>query len=115
MTNQPHDTVALKERLDFIDLDDAARKRLKALCPVIEQAIGGALDAFYARVRKTPQTHAMFSNEQHLQSAKQRQEKHWVLIANAEFDGAMSTASPGWARCMPASGSNRAGTSAATR
>jgi len=87
MTSQPHDTVALRERLDFIGLDDAARRRLQALSQVIEHSIAGALDAFYTRVRATPQTHAMFSNEQHLQGAKQRQERHWALIANAEFDG----------------------------
>ena len=75
MTSQPHDTVALRERLDFIGLDDAARRRLQALSQVIEHSIAGALDAFYTRVRATPQTHAMFSNEQHLQGAKQRQER----------------------------------------
>lgn len=66
MTSQPHDMVALKERLDFIGIDAAARERLRSLREVIGHAIAGALDEFYARVRVTPQTHAMFADEQRL-------------------------------------------------
>ncbi|MCK9550473.1 globin-coupled sensor protein [Aquamicrobium sp.] len=84
--SQTHDLAAMRERLDFIGLDAAAKERLNSLKEVIAASIGDALDEFYKKVRTTPQTHAMFSNEQHLQGAKQRQERHWVLIADAEFD-----------------------------
>jgi len=86
MTNQAHDPVALRERLDFIGIDNAARERLRALKGVIAQAIDGALDEFYAKVRVTPQTARMFSGEKHLDSAKKRQEAHWSVIADAQFD-----------------------------
>ncbi|WP_367945811.1 methyl-accepting chemotaxis protein [Aquamicrobium sp.] len=86
MTNQAHDPAALAERLDFIGIDDAARARLRSLAAVIAASIDPALDRFYAKVRVTPQTYSMFSNEKHLDSAKKRQEKHWNIIASAEFD-----------------------------
>lgn len=86
MTSQPHDKAALQERLDFIGLDATERQRLQSLSEVIGKSIAGALDEFYAKVRVTPQVHEMFSNERHLQSAKQRQEGHWGLIASGEFD-----------------------------
>jgi hypothetical protein len=86
MTNHTPDTAALRERLDFIGIDDATRDRLRSLKEVIAASIDGALDEFYARVRVTPQLAAMFSNEKHLESAKKRQEKHWNIIASADFD-----------------------------
>ncbi len=86
MTNQAHDGAALNERLDFIGIDDAARERLRGLKDVIAASIDGALDQFYAKVRVTPQTASMFSNEKHLDSAKKRQEKHWNIITDADFD-----------------------------
>lgn len=84
--NQTHDMTALAERLDFIGIDAPARETLKSLKGVIGSSIGDALDRFYEKVRATPQTMRFFSNEAHLQSAKTRQQSHWELIANAEFD-----------------------------
>ena len=86
MTNHTSDTAALRERLEFIGIDDAARNRLRSLSDVIAASIDGALDEFYAKVRVTPQLAAMFSNEKHLDSAKKRQEKHWNIITSADFD-----------------------------
>ena len=86
MTTQAHDSTALAERLEFIGIDEAARHRLRSLQEVIAASIDGALDTFYARVRVTPQTARMFSDERHLDSAKKRQEKHWNIIASAAFD-----------------------------
>ena len=86
MTSQHHNNAALQERLDFIGLDTNERQRLQKLSEVIDKSIAGALDEFYTKVRMTPQVHAMFSDERHLQSAKNRQEGHWGLIASGEFD-----------------------------
>ena len=86
MTNQQHDMAALKERLDFIGIDNEARERLRSLKGVIAGSVGAALDTFYSKVRATPQTMRFFSDESHVQGAKKRQESHWDLIANAEFD-----------------------------
>lgn len=86
MANQSHDMVALKERLDFIGIDTAARERLGALKQVIAESIGEAMDHFYDKVRATPQTSRFFGDEALIQSAKSRQETHWAVIADAGFD-----------------------------
>ena len=85
MTSPSPDNAELRERLDFIAMDGDARARLNSLKPVIADAIGDALDAFYVRVRATPQTNRFFGSGSH-ESAQRRQEAHWGLIAQADFD-----------------------------
>ncbi len=75
----------LQERLEFIGLDDGARRRLKQLKPFIERAIGPALDSFYDSVRANPETRKFFRDESHLSGAKSRQAVHWGVIADAEY------------------------------
>ena len=77
---------ALQERLDFIGIDQDARKRLSALKPLISEAVGPALALFYEKVRKTPQVSRFFTTDGHMTGAKKRQEGHWDVIAKAEFD-----------------------------
>jgi len=86
MTHQSTSMAALKERLDFIGIDTAAKERLRSLKSVIASSIGAGLDEFYTKVRATPQTARYFSDERHVAGAKKRQESHWDLIANADFD-----------------------------
>ena len=80
------DTYAVRERLDFIGLDPKARDELRALRPFIKAEIGGALEVFYAKLRKTPQVRAFFSDENHIKSAQGGQTRHWNVIAEAQFD-----------------------------
>jgi methyl-accepting chemotaxis protein len=77
---------AIDERVAFMGLDGKARGALRDLQPVIRKTIGPALDAFYAKVRATPQTRAFFGDDKHMQSAAGRQKSHWDLIGRAEFD-----------------------------
>jgi len=76
---------ALRQRLDFIQLDDAARADLRGLQPVIAKAIRPALDAFYAQVRAFPETRGFFSSDAHIESAAGRQQQHWGVIASAGY------------------------------
>ena len=76
---------ALPERLGFMKLDDHARARIRSLQPVILEAIAPALDYFYEQVRAVPQTSRFFRDEQHLQGAHSRQQRHWAAIASGEF------------------------------
>ncbi len=76
---------SLSQRLAFMGLDDAARARLRTIAPDVREALGGALDSFYSRIRKTPATRAFFEDEQHMMSAKSRQQGHWERITEAEF------------------------------
>ncbi|WP_343699384.1 methyl-accepting chemotaxis protein [Caulobacter sp.] len=77
---------AISERVAFMGLDDKARGALRDLQPVIRKNIGPALDAFYAKVRATPETRKFFGSDSHMQSASGRQQSHWDLISSAEFD-----------------------------
>ncbi|APH73564.1 globin-coupled sensor protein [Aquibium oceanicum] len=80
------------ERLEFMDLDASARASLQKLKPLIAKSIGPALDAFYAKARANPATSKFFSGESHVASAKNRQEKHWNVIADAQFGSAYADA-----------------------
>ncbi|NKN35060.1 globin-coupled sensor protein [Agrobacterium sp. a22-2] len=77
---------ALSKRLDFIGFDDVARQKLRALGPIIKNNVGAALDVFYQRVRKTPETAAFFRSEDHIKGAKKRQEEHWTVVGTAQYD-----------------------------
>lgn len=82
------DPYAVAQRSAFMGLDHDARQALRELRPVIEAEIGGALEAFYDRVRQTPETRAFFADERHMDSASQRQANHWNVIAQGDFSDA---------------------------
>jgi len=74
------------ERVAFIGLDDKAKAALRDLRPLIQKEVGPALAAFYDKVKATPETRKFFKDERHMDSAKDRQGRHWGLIAEADFD-----------------------------
>lgn len=76
----------LEARLNFIGLDEGACKTLSSLGPVIDGAMSAALDSFYAKVRKQPETAAFFRNDGHISSAKKRQMEHWSIVASGKYD-----------------------------
>lgn len=76
---------ALQQRLEFMKLDESARKRIQSLQPTIQARIASALDKFYEQVRAFPETNRFFSDEKNLQSAHSRQQKHWNTITSAEY------------------------------
>jgi len=76
---------ALSARLDFIGLDQPARESLRGIAPIIRDALDGALDRFYDKVRQTPETVRFFSNPEHMKAAKLRQDGHWQSIASGDF------------------------------
>jgi methyl-accepting chemotaxis protein len=77
---------ALSERLAFMQMDDKARDALRRVQPTIAKSVGPALEAFYAKVRATPETRRFFKDEQHIASAGNRQKAHWAIIASGQFD-----------------------------
>ena len=85
MTSQ-HSQSSLKQRLDFIELDDTARKTMSEMRPVISSLVGGALDKFYAKIAKTPAVAGFFSDKSHMGHAKKAQENHWANLAGGNFD-----------------------------
>ncbi|MCA1490959.1 methyl-accepting chemotaxis protein [Sinorhizobium alkalisoli] len=76
----------LAGRLEFMALDDAARAKLRALKPVLQTALGPALDRFYAKVRQTPETNRFFSSDAHMKAAKGAQVGHWANIVDGDFN-----------------------------
>src|SRR6478736_1235380 len=85
MTSQQSDS-ALKQRLDFIELDDAARTALREMRPTISELLGGALYKFYAKLAKTSDVASFFADKAHMGHAKKRQEDHWANLAGGNFD-----------------------------
>ncbi len=86
MSESVYSRDALSERLDFLGLDERMRTTLRDLRPVLTQAIRPALNTFYDKVRATPHMRAFFSDDRHIAAAQSHQEKHWALIAEANFD-----------------------------
>ncbi|MFB2550267.1 methyl-accepting chemotaxis protein [Ensifer soli] len=86
MSNADSKTRQLNDRLQFVDMGEAQRAALSRNQPVVAAAIGPALDAFYAKVKATPETARFFSSDGHVQGAKSRQAKHWETIASGSFD-----------------------------
>lgn len=75
----------LKQRLAFMNFDAPAQAKLKSLEPLIRKAIGPALDAFYEKVKGTPETRRFFSDEAHMAGARTRQARHWEIIGSADY------------------------------
>ncbi len=84
------DTAAAKKDLDtrlgFLGLDEAGRKTLATLGPVVDASLDAALDDFYAKVRSVPETAAFFRSDAHMQGAKTRQKAHWGLVTSGKYD-----------------------------
>ena len=76
---------AIRQRLDFMQLDEAARADIRGLQPVIARSIRPALDAFYAQVRAFPETRGFFSSDAHIDNAAGRQQQHWGIITSANY------------------------------
>ena len=86
MKDQNH-KADLAERLEFIGLGQEQRRSLVEIRPLIKDTIGGALDAFYRKVKSNPHTAKFFSNDAHIAHAKSRQAAHWEGIASGKYDG----------------------------
>ncbi|WP_253190568.1 globin-coupled sensor protein [Sphingomonas sp. LM7] len=69
-----------------MEMDSAQRETLRATRPAVRAVIGKALDRFYARAQRTPETARFFSDTAHMAKAKAAQEKHWDHIASGDFD-----------------------------
>ncbi len=78
--------LALKERLDFVELDAATCRTLQSLKPTISPLMGGALDKFYGKVAAHSKLGRFFRDKTHMSGAKKAQEGHWDKLANGTFD-----------------------------
>ncbi len=76
----------LSERLKFMGLDDATLSDLEAIRSIIDREMPVGLDRFYDQVRKTPHVLEFFRGDEHINSAKNAQLRHWSAITAGQLD-----------------------------
>ena len=81
-------TDGIGERLEFMRLDDEARRALRSIAPHVTRALPAALDDFYQVILAHPQTRRLFDGQDQIGGARRRQIEHWRKISSAEFDEA---------------------------
>jgi methyl-accepting chemotaxis protein len=75
---------SLDQRLAFLGLDSGA-PALRHLRDVFAKSLGPALDAFYGKIRTTPELRKFFKDDAHISRAQSAQQSHWTLIAHGEY------------------------------
>ena len=73
-------------RLQFIGVDQDARRLLKDFKSLISGEVRPILKEFYQNVRKFPNAWAFIGDEARVPSLIAAQEKHWLQLFDAEFD-----------------------------
>jgi len=76
----------IRGRLSFCDFTAAERDQLRSIAPVVDRAIGPALDHFYAKVAATPDTAKFFRDGGQMSKAKGAQVRHWQAIVEGDLD-----------------------------
>jgi len=76
----------LSQRLEFLKIDESARKAIADYRPLIEAAVPKSLKTFYTQVRRYPEVRGFFKDDAHIDHASNAQERHWQRIAGATFD-----------------------------
>jgi methyl-accepting chemotaxis protein len=73
-------------RMEFMELDEKARERIRQLKSIIDRELPRGLDKFYARLRATPEVQRFFEGESQIERAKTAQIGHWSAISSGTFD-----------------------------
>lgn len=81
-------TDTIQMRLRFLCIDETTRATLREMRPWLAANLPAILDQFYAHVGAFPQMAKLFPTQAVRDHAKQAQIKHWMLIAEAQFDEA---------------------------
>ena len=76
----------LQARLDFLGLDAAARDRLAAARPSVDNHLEPALDRFYDILATVPEAARFFDGKAQMNRAQGKQVQHWQAIAEGRFD-----------------------------
>jgi len=75
----------LDQRMAFMRFDERSRSALRALKPLIDTEIKGALNKFYGQVRTFPETRVKFGDDAHMAGAERAQAAHWSRIVQADY------------------------------
>jgi len=76
---------SIQQRKAFFGLT-ATSAAYRALQTTLRKALPAALEAFYDRIRQTPETRRFFRNEAHIGRAKTAQVGHWDAIVEGRVD-----------------------------
>jgi len=87
VTNSETTSIPLRERLDFVRLDQGALDELAVLQPMVDKHLPAALAAFYERLADVPEMASFFSGKPQMDRAMAKQVLHWQAIAGGRFDG----------------------------
>lgn len=79
-------TENLATRFEFLKFTAEDRARLRALKPVVESALPGVLDLFYADIARHDTVSSMFADEAMRVHAREKQLAHWLRICEGRFD-----------------------------
>ncbi|MEQ9258183.1 MAG: methyl-accepting chemotaxis protein [Roseovarius sp.] len=69
-------------------VDQAMRAELRALRPVVEEALKPALQSFYSGLSSHPELRAFFEDEAQMNRARAAQNRHWMEICEGRLDEA---------------------------
>jgi methyl-accepting chemotaxis protein len=75
----------LKQRLDFVQLDEKAATAIRSVKPLIDKELPAVLDFFYSHIQKYPEAGGHFRNPDRAVQAKNAQLSHWQRISAGEF------------------------------
>ena len=76
----------LKDRLDFMQLNDKEQGAIRSVKTILMSELPGALDKFYTQVQLFPEPRKFFTGTGQMDGAKTRQLQHWNFISDARFD-----------------------------
>ena len=82
----------IAERLDFMGLDERARKALRAGRSQVASALPDALKAFYDQALAHEPVRALFRDQTHVARASAAQGEHWDLLLSGEFSESYAAA-----------------------
>jgi methyl-accepting chemotaxis protein len=78
--------ISLSDRLEYLNIDHAARGLLRDFLPILECEIDSILDFFYSHIEKYPNLREMFRDKGRIAHAKEEQIKHWRRMFSGDFD-----------------------------
>jgi methyl-accepting chemotaxis protein len=75
---------ALDERMAFLGRE-AGAPALRDVRQALDAAAGPALEAFYGKIKQTPEVRRFFENDAQIDRAKSRQQSHWMRVARGDY------------------------------
>ena len=77
---------AQHQRASSFQLTEEEHQTLTRLTPIVEGAIGAALDGLYDEIRSHPDLSRHFRDADHMASAKAAQRRHWLALCSDRHD-----------------------------